>query len=79
MQSCRTQAMLLLLLRAVGASFCDNESHLEKPAAKDLRRVTFAVHIHQLLILKSKSGNLITSPNDFIATVFIKTYSGLLD
>lgn len=79
MQSCQTQAMLLLLLRAVGASFCDNESNLEKPAAKDLRGVTFAIHIHQLLILKSKCGNSITSLNDLIATVFIKTYSGLLD
>lgn len=61
----------------VGANFCGYERNLEKPGAKHLRRVTFPIHLHQLLILKSRSDNLITNVHDF-AAVFIKTYSDLL-
>lgn len=61
----------------VGANFCGYERNLGKPGANHLRRVTFPIHLHQLLILKSRSDNLITNVHDFTA-VFIKTYSDFL-
>lgn len=56
----------------VGANFCGYERNLEKPGAKDLRGVTFPIHLHQILILKSESDNLITNVNDFTAHSFLQ-------
>lgn len=64
-----TQTTFLLLLVVIGTIFCGYERNLEKPG-KNMRGVIFPIHLHRLLILKSKSDNLITSVNDFSANNF---------
>lgn len=40
------------------------------PGAKDWRGVTFPIHLHQLLIMNSKTDNLISNVNDFTENSF---------
>lgn len=59
-----------LLLMVLGTRFYGCEKNLEKPGAKDLRGMTSSIPLCGLLIPKSKSDNLMTSINDFIANSF---------
>lgn len=61
---------ILLLLGEVATNFCGYEGNLEKPGGKDWRGVTFPIHLHQLLIMKSESDNLISNVNDFTENSF---------
>lgn len=54
----------------LGTRFYGCEKNLEKSGAKDLRGMTSSIPLCGLLILKSKSDNLMTSINEFIANSF---------
>lgn len=62
----------------VATNFWGYEGNLEEPGAKDWRGVTFPIHLHQLLIMKSKSDNLLAMLIISLRAVLIKTYNGLL-